>query len=91
MKKIGECNRCGDCCKGSVLFADIKKTLKTFLHQDFTEDIKSFRCPFLKDLPDGMTKCEIWEERPDFCRKFPANPEHLKLVSRCSYKFVEEG
>jgi len=40
---------------------------------------------------DGKAHCEIYETRPEFCRKFPWTPRDLINIPQCGYKFYMGG
>lgn len=50
-----------------------------------------YRCPYLKDTPDGNTTCSIYDGRPDQCATFPHDAHSLQLLTQmgvsCSYSF----
>jgi Fe-S-cluster containining protein len=83
-KKEFRCNRCGKCCSPIVtLSEDDIETIKQlgFNEKDFTmEDpfdsskkvLKNERnrCIFL-EMEDGKSRCKIYSNRPEICRKYP--------------------
>ncbi len=49
-----------------------------------------FRCLFLKDMPDGTSRCSIYSIRPPNCRKFPRSRAQWETVKEnCGFKFPD--
>ena len=71
-KRLGECLRCGLCCK------------------------LVFECPFLKNLPDGSSRCRIHGRKPDNCHHFPIDERDLRdrdslgAAAPCGYSFRKD-
>jgi Fe-S-cluster containining protein len=55
-----------------------------------------FKCPLLKEMPDGSTECKIHHKRPGNCKLFPLDSKdieernHLLPDLPCGYYFEEE-
>ncbi|MFH0911653.1 MAG: hypothetical protein V1918_09150 [Planctomycetota bacterium] len=55
-----------------------------------------FKCPLLKEHPDGTTSCRIHRRRPGNCRVFPLDERDLRERDElmpllpCGYFFTEE-
>ena len=96
-KRVGECNRCGDCCRLLPewrVLPDITRALFRMYDKNAEEVLRKVvhgRCFYLIELPDGKTRCELFNkpERPEFCKNFPMEPDNLKKLPRCSYQFLE--
>lgn len=94
--RTGNCNRCGDCCRGHKLSKGLT-AIEWFILRRIVpeEEINRLKedgtCPFLKDLPDGTTECTNYDNRPDFCRIYPATPEDIRNIDRCGFKFVDNN
>ncbi len=50
-----------------------------------------FRCPFLREDPEGNSACRIYEQRFAQCRLYPIQPRDMLEVERCTYTFVAES
>lgn len=46
-----------------------------------TEEVVFYHCRFL----DAERRCQIYEDRPDFCRDYPVSPMSI-LVKGCGYE-----
>ncbi len=74
-KKTFRCKRCGHCCRLKVKLNryDIEKLkengLKKYISNGYLKQINGY-CPFLT-LKKGLAGCNIYNNRPDICRKFP--------------------
>ena len=97
MKRTGSCNFCGDCCRGRMLFMSLSiqelNALKRFFSAEelLRMQRKGHKCDHLKEMEDGTAICKIHGHHPSFCKEFPACPEDIKGMERCSFKFVEEN
>lgn len=92
--KTFTCNQCGECCRivvkltNNEIKAIKEKSYKDFLvkdpikGKDYTLKRVSGNCVFLKD-----NKCEIYETRPETCRKYPFLDKNIK-ISSCKPKDV---
>lgn len=103
-KLIGECLRCGECCK--ILVSEWFMT-----GYDEIEGSRTTGCIYLEEQPDGRYKCLIrsgdidWDALPENVRKYylrecssypnPDEPEHRpprhRLSKSCGYRMVEIG
>ncbi len=101
----GECKRCGRCCKADNLLGAcnwLEKTILFFviLSKSKTKTarnirgLKGFECPHLMEI-GGKHVCLNYENRPDFCQKFPASPKDLILDKKgnneCGFWFIHHG
>ncbi|MFW9929713.1 MAG: YkgJ family cysteine cluster protein [Candidatus Thorarchaeota archaeon] len=92
-----KCNNCGDCCKGNILISESDiEIIKTFIgiQRKFFVDktllgfkLRTFNnnCIFHDDIGK---KCNIYNYRPEVCRKYPfqeivLDKESFKVVHRC--------
>ena len=96
LKRVGECNRCGKCCQAKNLFASFTPHDLTFLKRTNFPFYMALRrqarlgleCPHLTfDKTTGKASCSIYEDRPPFCRGYPATP--ADLVEGCGFSFVK--
>jgi Fe-S-cluster containining protein len=79
---MGECSRCGDCCRFFAVFRGrevlppelrqflVARGIGIFPHMYVVPSV----CPHLVDSIDGETRCDIWETRPAICREFKGFP-----------------
>lgn len=84
MRRIGQCNRCGDCCTivGLTSGNPALSMLAGLL------DESDSRCPHLV-IENGKATCRIYGNRPVFCKAFPA--ELMDICSQhCGYLFIPE-
>jgi Fe-S-cluster containining protein len=99
--RTGSCNQCGKCCKDIYLihedktidslelFEELKPANPEYQHfvvVGETEHGLQFQCKHLS--PEN--RCAIYENRPDFCRKYPSEKSILlggSLAKGCGYKF----
>lgn len=86
-KRVGECNRCGDCCSAAHSADDpfegrIERRLEGMCHA-------------LRQQPDGTRTCVVHGTDEPFwkngCRTWPNKVEHLTQdhMGRCSFAFVK--
>jgi len=79
LKRIGKCNHCGDCCKTIDIEVDFgRETYKVV-------DVENVNC---KTWDTKEHRCSRYIFRPLLCRMFPMQPEDLKYLPNCLYKFV---
>jgi hypothetical protein len=74
--RSGECNRCGDCCKGDP-----------FLGEEGEPEIEGY-CPLLV-LKDNLLTCSN-RQHPYYlngCNVFPTHPGQIADKPNCSYTF----
>ncbi|MDH4379770.1 MAG: YkgJ family cysteine cluster protein [Vampirovibrionales bacterium] len=100
-KRTGGCNQCGKCCTNIYLIHTDRpiQTEAEFEHlQRYEPEYASFK-PIAADehglrfqcghlQPDNT--CEIYNERPSFCRKYPSEKGVLlggQLATGCGYSF----
>ena len=100
-ERTGSCNQCGKCCShiylvhGQKLLVDEEhfESLKKENHEyayfkviDRQPDGLLFQCVHLQD----DKSCGVYNDRPDFCRKYPSEHSILmggKLADGCGYQF----
>jgi Fe-S-cluster containining protein len=100
-KRSGECHTCGKCCKDIFLIHE-ERTIESL---DEFESLKSENPEYTHFIPvretmDGLqfqckhlsveNRCQIYLNRPDFCRKYPSEKTILlggKLAEGCGYQF----
>lgn len=100
-KRFGSCNQCGRCCTNIYLVHNnetikdkeeferlqgLEKEYEGFTPLEADEHGLRVACKHL--LPDN--RCEIYEERPSFCRKYPSETGILlgaELATGCGYSF----
>ncbi|MFA6971407.1 MAG: YkgJ family cysteine cluster protein [Gallionella sp.] len=91
--RIGECKRCGRCCKADFLLKACnvwEKIILWFMLRSKgakMDNLKGFTCPHLAEA-DGKHVCLTYEHRPEFCKKFPASPRDL-IDEDCGFRFVD--
>jgi len=105
MKRIGECKRCGKCCQMGTLLTSLhfsEKIIGGFIAQsvvagekekDAREQVLKFFngcCPSLIAGKDNTYRCSIYDERPLFCKEYPAEPADI-ISDDCGFRFVEEA
>lgn len=99
--RTGSCNQCGKCCTNIYLvhnkltietreeFEKLKADDPEFRYFEVADDTGHglrFRCKHLQ--PDNS--CAIYEDRPDFCRRYPSEYSLLsggELAEGCGYSF----
>lgn len=100
-KRSGECHTCGKCCKDIFLIHE-ERTIESleafeilkeqnpeythFIPVRETVDGLQFQCKHLS----SENRCLIYQNRPDFCRKYPSEKTILlggKLAEGCGYQF----
>ncbi|MBY0404791.1 MAG: YkgJ family cysteine cluster protein [Cyanobacteria bacterium] len=99
--RTGACNQCGKCCKDIYLihgnetidtlelFEALKPENPEYRHfkpVESTENGLQFQCMHLSPT----NQCTIYQNRPDFCRKYPSEKTILlggALAKGCGYKF----
>jgi hypothetical protein len=101
-ERVGSCNQCGKCCTNIYLvhgdrtidnlplFEELKGGNPEYHYFEPIIDEQDgslvFRCSHLQ--PDNT--CGIYENRPDFCRRYPSEQGLLmggKLAAGCGYQF----
>ncbi len=77
LRRVGECNRCGDCCRGNP----------------YTGEDPDKPCPRLRQETDGLTSCELHGQDASYwgkgCNVWPTEPGHITHLDRCSFSFEE--
>lgn len=73
MKRNGKCKRCGNCCIGQKLLPGLPIKLI---------------CPFLFIGKDNIAICRQYNDRPQFCRDYPAEP--ADIIKECGFYFGEK-
>ncbi len=74
-KLVGECNRCGECCKDLMPLQDFQKEDGTCKHFSY-ETVNGER----------LGKCGVMWARPAFCLIYPRDPKE-KLPDECSFSW----
>jgi Fe-S-cluster containining protein len=100
-RRTGSCNMCGKCCKDIYLIHHDRtiesieefETLKPdnpeyqhFIPVQTTPDGVQFQCKHLS----SENRCQIYANRPDFCRKYPSEKTLLlggQLAKGCGFQF----
>jgi Fe-S-cluster containining protein len=103
VRRVGKCNRCGKCCTGRGIFSTEigKGTLRKFLKahgvagkaaKAFAEMAPTITCSHLAYVRDEkgdlVAQCLIYEDRPWFCRAYPAVEEDL--IEGCGFTLIED-
>jgi hypothetical protein len=80
-ERVGECNRCGDCCKTGDPFDGARGPARF-----------EGACP-LYDEVDGIGTCTDRDHvyGRNACDVFPSNPQNVIDHPRCSYRFEVRG
>lgn len=99
--RTGQCNQCGKCCSGIYLIhgENVIDSVEMFdklkeRHEDYrhfvpieeTDTGVRFRCSHLQ--PDNS--CGIYDNRPQFCKKYPSEATLLfggSLAPSCGFAF----
>ncbi len=95
MKRTGECNQCGECCRyggyfqlrnpGLLEWADARGFNVTEFPNGKARVLIPNICPHLTH--DG---CDLHgTSKPEVCREFPSRPEHL--LPGCGFSFTDDG
>lgn len=101
-KRVGECNRCGYCCRMDVM------NPKLFAQHIKENPLYDPRCEWLGRLEPGVTICNLYhverrlrdgsptgdfyDARKLFCKRWPESPEdprYIRLANFCSFRFLE--
>lgn len=82
IKRTGECNHCGDCCKGNVYPLLNEEEKKEY-------EASRFNFGYCFQYDREKQRCKIYEHRPWYCYLYPDNPEQLARYKNCSYEFEE--
>lgn len=94
--RVGECTRCGACCNLKDLInndPEIMLYVDAGILKQVNEELvdgKTGRCKHLKYI-NGKAHCEIYETRPEVCKRFLETPRDLLAVPQCGYKFYKGG
>lgn len=93
---VGDCTRCGDCCRHfplawpwDELTADDERWLALH-HIEIRRDIEERPIIVLPSTCSALTaegECAIYEERPECCREWPHEESDLLLEPRCTLRF----
>ena len=97
-KRMGECNKCGDCCRLLLEWEKLQNITRALFRmydrnaEEVLRKVVNGRCLYLIELPYGETECELLNkpERPKFCKNFPKEPKNLVKLPRCGYYFKEK-
>lgn len=79
--RMGECNRCGDCCRPDLLQARIKAYEEAGMpYKLVNKNCEKF------DPETGL--CNNYENRPEMCKIFPLHQTDIVALPRCGYYFI---
>lgn len=100
-RRTGSCNMCGKCCT-NIYLVHGQETIETeerfeelrednseyqyFVPINKTDDGLRFQCIHLQE----DNSCAIYDDRPDFCRRYPSEHSLLmggELAKGCGYSF----
>ena len=95
----GECNQCGDCCCQATNCISMQVAIEDEAYgrirfgepKRWHHGIPMFmiRGPITLPCPQLQgDRCGMQEEKPQYCRDTPCQPEDIELLPRCSYWFV---
>lgn len=76
--RSGECNHCGECCKG-----DVWKHLSR--EQQIEYERLDFNGGYCYWYDRERQRCKIYADRPNWCLLFPETPD--QMPDECSYRF----
>jgi len=82
--RIGQCIRCGDCCRPETMPARIEAYKKAGIVE--FKVIHGEGCDKF-DPRTGL--CTIYDDRPPVCVVFLRTAADILALSRCGYEFVE--
>lgn len=93
--RIGECIKCGNCCRVPDWKEDLESDRTLQIMAKFGADTDAIlkllkghnKCPQL----DDNNMCKAFASRDATCRNYPANEWELSYHSCCGYEFVENG
>lgn len=88
-KRIGECRRCGDCCRMDILSPDIYAVRNEEVKRQYGKPLNP-ACAHLGQSRTGRAVCLIYEDRSPGCREFPRVPMDVLKVPNCGYDFVPD-
>lgn len=73
--RVGECNRCGACCRGNP----------------FDPEDGSEYCPLFRWLDEGVGHCDDRNHPYYLsgCNLFPSRPSQIEDKPNCSYEFLK--
>ncbi len=75
LRRVGECNRCGDCCRGNP----------------YTGEDPDKPCPHLIQHTPDLASCEIHGQHDTYwgqgCYAWPEKPRNIAHLPRCSFRF----
>ena len=88
---MGACLRCGKCCEADNLLKGLTWFEKFILasHKGIKifRKLKGFKCPHLR-IRRHKAICKIYDKRPEFCKKYPA--DRTELIEGCGFYFKEK-
>jgi Fe-S-cluster containining protein len=101
LKRIGICDQCkrpgiepAQCCRAITVWwppDDSDYECWLMAHEGVSRQggwvTFALRCRWLTAEGD----CSIYEDRPQLCRDWPAEPDDLELVPACAYRFEEDS
>ena len=77
-ERTGECNHCGECCKGNVW-----KHLSPPQQREY--EASAFNDGYCYWYDRQARRCRIYADRPHYCLLFPQTPD--QMPAECSYEF----
>ena len=80
-KRIGVCNRCGECCVVGTPPARIK----AYEEANIEYVVNWKQCIHL-NLETNL--CMNYDDRPEHCKQFPIRPVDIVPLPMCSYSFI---
>ena len=101
-ERTGSCNQCGKCCTNIYLIHGEQTIDNMALYEELKASNPEYNyfVPLLEEEEGGLSfsckhlqadnTCGIYEQRPDFCRRYPSELGLLmggKLADGCGYRF----
>ena len=85
-KIMGECSRCGECCKFLPIAPWLEMTPAQRHYLDCRATLRGkvyvvyFPCKFMIEEPDGKTRCGVEDNKPEMCRIYKGNEKQGKYT-----------
>lgn len=83
-ERIGDCNHCGECCKGNVW-----KHLSPPRQGEY--EASAFNGGYCYWYDWRARRCRIHADRPHYCLLFPQTPDQMPPECSYEFKFVQIG
>ena len=83
--RVGECSQCGKCCDNERAKIVMDRLSALGIPYRVAPHYPCYHSHY----EDGKSICDIYDERPEFCRQFPMSEEDLLDYLECSYRFIE--